>query len=64
MAEAKTIYCPRCHRTVCHYDGRQEINPRAKCRKCGKLIIYNIKKDEVIVKQVPERDQGSGMVIY
>lgn len=64
MAEPKTIYCPRCHRTVCHYDGRQTINPRGKCKKCKKLVVYDIENDSVAIKAIPERDQGSGKVIY
>lgn len=64
MAEPKTIYCPWCKRKVTHYDGKQTINPRGKCRKCGKLVIYDIEKDETIVKKIPKRDQGSGMMIW
>lgn len=64
MAEAKTIYCPRCHRAVCHYDGKQSNNPMAKCKKCRRLIVYDIKKNEVNMKNVPKRDQASGMRYY
>lgn len=61
MAEPKTIYCPRCGRATCHYDGRQTINPIGKCKKCHKLVVYDIEKDEVVMKNIPKRDCSSGM---
>lgn len=64
MAEPKTIYCPRCGRIVCHYNGQQTINPIGKCKKCGKLVVYNIEQDEVSVANVPKRKQSSGMRFY
>lgn len=64
MAEPKTIYCPKCGRVVCHYDGRQTINPRGKCKKCGKLAVYHIDTDEVELKPVPQRNCSSGRAFY
>lgn len=64
MAEAKTIYCPQCGRMACHYDGKQSNNPKAKCKKCRKLVVYNIEKDEVYTKDAPKRNQASGMRFY
>lgn len=64
MAEAKTIYCPRCKRKVATYDGKGEINKIAKCKKCKKLVVYNIEKDEVTMKDIPERECSSGMRFY
>lgn len=64
MAEAKTIYCPRCGRKVATYDGRSKINPTAKCGKCKKLVVYNIEKDKAVLKEVPNRTQSSGMRFY
>lgn len=64
MAEPKTIYCPWCKRKVTHYDGKQTANPIGKCRKCNRLVTYNIEKDEVSIKRVPKRDQASGMRFY
>lgn len=64
MAEPKTIYCPICNRKVCAYDGKQVANPVGKCKKCGKLIIYNVEKGEISLKGVPERKQASGMRFY
>lgn len=61
MAETKTIYCPRCGHKATIYDGRSSINPIAKCRKCKKLVIYDIAKDEAKLKDVPQRDCSSGM---
>lgn len=62
--EAKTIYCPQCHRKVDVYDGKSQINKEMRCRKCNKLIVYDIKSDTVIVKNIPERTQGSGVRFY
>lgn len=64
MARAKTIYCPNCGRVACHYDGRQTINPVGRCKKCKKLVIYDIEKDEAILKSIPKRNQASGMQFY
>lgn len=64
MAESKTIYCPRCGRKAAFYDGRTTINPIARCRKCNKLVIYNVAKGAVTMKAVPERNCSSGMRFY
>lgn len=64
MVEPKKIYCPRCGRKTMVYDGRSTINPIAKCRKCKKLVIYDIEKDSVTMKDMPKRDCSSGMRFY
>lgn len=62
--KAKPIYCPRCGRVACHYDGRQTINPKGKCKKCQKLVVYDIEKDEAVIKDFPTRTQASGTRFY
>lgn len=62
--EAKTIYCPQCYRKVGVYDDKSSINPQMKCRKCNKLIVYDIGSDTVGIKKIPERTQGSGVRFY
>lgn len=64
MAEPKTIYCPRCGRSACRYDGKQEANPMAKCKKCNRLVVYRVDTGETVLKDLPERTQGSGMRFY
>lgn len=64
MAEIKKIYCPRCGRIACHYNDEKITNPMGVCKKCNKLIIYDICSEEVLVKPVPKRTQGSGMRFY
>ena len=64
MSEPKTIYCPRCNRRVAQWDGRSSINVIAKCQKCNKLVVYDIKTEEVKRKIVPERTTSSGMRFY
>lgn len=61
MAEPKTIYCPSCGRVACHYDGKQINNPMAKCKKCRKLIVYNVATGETEIKPIPPRNCSSGM---
>lgn len=60
----KTIYCPKCGRKAMHYDGRSKINPVAKCKKCKKLVVYNIENDSAVLKDVPKRTQASGVRFY
>lgn len=64
MQEPKTIYCPQCYRKAGTYDGKSKINPQMKCRKCNKLIVYDIATDTVSVQKIPGRTQGSGVRFY
>ena len=61
MKEKKKIFCPRCHRAVAIYDGKQTINPIAKCRKCNKRVIYHVDTGETEIKDVLPRNWSSGM---
>lgn len=60
----KVIYCPNCYRKCGVYDGKSQINPKMCCKKCNKLIVYDIKSDTVSIKKIPERTQGSGVRFY
>ena len=64
MAEPKTIYCPRCGRKVATWDGRSTMNISVKCKKCKKLVIYNVKNEKVEIKNIPQRTTSSGMIFY
>lgn len=64
MAEPKTIYCPKCGRKVCTWDGKSTIHPMAKCKKCNKIVVYRIDTGETEMKVAPKRTQGSGMRFY
>ena len=64
MAEPKTIYCPKCGRKVATWDGRSTINILVKCKKCNKLIVYDIEKQETEIKAIPPRTTSSGMRFY
>ena len=59
--EAKAIYCPQCKRKCGRPDGKSQINKEMRCRKCNKLIVYDIATDTVSVKKIPERICGSGV---
>ena len=64
MKEKKKIFCPRCHRAVAIYDGKQTINPIAKCKKCKKLVVYHVDTMETEIKDIPPRVSSSGMTFY
>lgn len=61
---AKTIYCPQCYRKCGIYDGKSQINKEMRCRKCNKLIVYDVKSGNISVKPIPQRTQGSGVRFY
>ena len=61
MKEKKKIFCPRCHRAVAIYDGKQTINPIAKCKKCKKLVVYHVDTGKTELKKLPQRNTSSGM---
>ena len=54
MAESKTIYCPKCGRKVAIWDGRSTNNISVKCKKCNKLVVYDV---ENVIK-VRTGDEG------
>ena len=64
MAEPKTIYCPNCGRKVGTYDGRSTSNISVKCKKCNKLIVYDVKNEKAEIKEIPQRVTSSGMRFY
>lgn len=64
MAEAKIIYCPNCGRRVCQWDGKATINPMGTCKKCNKLVVYDVEKDEIRVKKPLYRQTSSGKTIF
>ena len=64
MSEPKIIYCPKCGRRVATWDGRSTINISVKCKKCNKLIVYYIEKQETEIKEIPQRTTSSGMRFY
>lgn len=64
MAEPKTIYCPKCGRKVGTYDGRSTSNISVKCKKCNKLVVYNVENEKSEIKEIPQRSTASGMTFY
>lgn len=64
MMKPMPIYCPQCGRKVIVYDGRASINPVAKCKKCKKMVVYDLERQKTILRDVPKRDQASGMRFY
>lgn len=63
-SEPVTVYCPKCGRKVGTYDGRASVNFFSSCRKCRKMVIYNIFTKETTVKQIPPRNCSSGKAFY
>lgn len=64
MAGPKTIYCPRCGRKVTTWDGRSTNNISVKCKKCNKLVIYDVENEKSEIKAIPQRLTSSGMRFY
>ena len=64
MSEPKTIYCHKCGRKVATWDGRSTINISVKCKKCNKLVVYDIENEKVKIKEIPQRTTSSGMRFY
>ena len=64
MAEPKTIYCPKCGIKVATWDGRSKNNISVKCKKCNKLVVYDVESEEVKIKAIPQRTTSSGMRFY
>lgn len=64
MAEPKTIYCPKCGRKVATYDGRQTINPIGKCKKCNKLVEYNIMSRKTFFRKNIEMTSSAGKTFF
>lgn len=55
------VYCPRCGRLVGHSDTKSKIDMKCKCKKCKKMVVYHTDTKETKLKELPERDQSSGM---
>ena len=64
MAEPKTIYCPKCGRKVATWDSRSTNNISVTCKKCNKLVVYNIENEKTEIKEIPKRTTSSGMRFY
>lgn len=64
MAEPKTIYCPECGRKVATWDGCSANNISVKCKKCNKLVVYDVENEKAEIKKIPQRTTSSGMRFY
>ena len=64
MAESKIIYCPKCGRKVATWYGRSTNNILIKCKKCNKLVVYNVENENAEIKEIPQRVASSGMRFY
>ena len=64
MSEPKTIYCPKCGRKVATWDGRSTIDISARCKKCDKLVVYDVESGNAKIKAIPQRSTSSGMRFY
>ena len=64
MSEPKTIYCPKCGRKVATWDGRSANNISVKCKKCSKLVVYDVENEKSEIKTIPQRTTSGGMRFY
>lgn len=60
MAEAKSIYCPRCGAKVLTYDGRTTMLLANDCKECHIRVTYNPTTDEITKGYIPQRKTSSG----
>lgn len=58
------IYCPRCGIKVMSWDEKTTINLIAKCKKCERVVEYDVKEDKVEILGKPIRSQSSGLRFY
>lgn len=56
----KKLYCPKCGRVVASYNARNTMYKAAKCKKCKKMVVLNIPKQEIKLTPLPERMTSSG----
>lgn len=61
IVKKKLIICPKCIVRVMQYDGITTSNQIARCPKCNRKVIYNPEKDEITMKDAPQRVTGSGV---
>ena len=64
LSNDRPIYCPGCGRKVGNYDGKSKINKSIACRKCNRLVVYNVFTGQAELKPIPRRTQASGMRFY
>ena len=64
MSVPKTIYCSKCGRKVATWDGQSTINISVRCKKCDKLVVYDVENEKTIIKEIPKRTTSSGMIFY
>ena len=62
--EKKAIFCPECKNKVATYDGKSSINVLVKCKKCKKLVVYEVETGNVKTTDVPLRQSSSGIRFY
>ena len=46
MPEPKTIYCSKCGRKVATWNKRSTINISVRCKKCDKLVVYDVENEK------------------
>ena len=64
IRKAKPIHCPKCNKKVAMYDGRRTTTQLAKCKKCDRLVVYDVDTDTTKTAKIPERGCSSGMIKY
>lgn len=62
--EKNTIYCPECKNKVATYDGKSRVNVLVKCKKCKKLVVYEVETGNIKITKVPQRQSSSGIRFY
>lgn len=58
------ITCPNCGSLLTRTDKRDARTHKLACRKCWKWIWFVPASDYREVKEIPQRESGSGMRFY
>ena len=54
---AEDIICPQCGNKIGTYDGKETINKRIRCKRCGKTVLFDVSTGDM--KIVPRKQRTS-----
>lgn len=58
------IQCPKCGALVMKFESDRVPYRTVKCRNCNHLVVHDVLKNKVFVREVPKRTSASGMRLY
>lgn len=57
-------YCPKCGHKIMSWNGITLQPISVKCKTCNKLAVFYPMTKKVLLKDLPDREQTSGMRFY